>query len=68
MAQYKVKLSLTELYETVIEADSELEALKIADNMDIEEFNETGQLEQNYLPLIPLEGVIVGVERIGQGQ
>jgi hypothetical protein len=42
MAQYKVKLSLTELYETVIEADSELEAVKIADDMDIEEFNETG--------------------------
>lgn len=42
MAQYKVKLSLKELYETVIEADSELEALKIADDMDIDEFNETG--------------------------
>jgi hypothetical protein len=48
MQEYKVKLLLTELYETVIEADSEQEALKIADNMDIDEFNETGQIQQKY--------------------
>lgn len=45
--KYKVKLTLTEQYETEIEANSEDEAYNIANDMDIAEYEETGIITQD---------------------
>jgi hypothetical protein len=44
MKQYKVVLKMIEDYETIVEADSSDEAYRIATDMDIDEFDETGKI------------------------
>lgn len=44
MKEYKVKLKMVEEYETIVEANSQDEAYRIANDMDIDEFDETGKI------------------------
>jgi hypothetical protein len=42
--QYKVVLKMVEDYETIVEANDSDEAYRIATDMDIDEFDETGKI------------------------
>jgi len=42
MKQFKIVLNMNETYETIVEANSQDEAYRIACDMDIDEFDETG--------------------------
>ena len=44
MKQYKVVLKMVEDYETIVEANDNDEAYRIATDMDIDEFDETGKI------------------------
>jgi hypothetical protein len=44
MKQYKVVLKMIEDYETIVEAKDSDEAYRIATDMDIDEFDETGKI------------------------
>ncbi len=44
MNQYKVVLKMIEDYETIVEANNSDEAYRIAIDMDIDEFDETGKI------------------------
>lgn len=44
MKQYKVILKMVEDYETIVEANDSDEAYRIATDMDIDEFDETGKI------------------------
>ena len=44
MKQYKIVLKMIEDYETIVEANNSDEAYRIATDMDIDQFNETGKI------------------------
>ena len=44
MNQYKIVLKMVEDYETIVEANDSDQAYRIATDMDIDEFDETGKI------------------------
>ena len=44
MKEYKIKLTMVEEYELFVNANSRDEAYRIANDMDIDEFDETGKI------------------------
>lgn len=48
MAKYRVTMALREFYELEIEADSYEDAVDIAGDIDISEFNETGIVTEQF--------------------
>jgi hypothetical protein len=48
MAKYRVTMALREFYELEIEADSYEDAVDMAGDIDISEFNETGIVTEQF--------------------